>query len=147
MTYDRANFDNTDSLIQCSHPQNNITLTDGSVILLDEIGTITLFFHTKNFTEKIFLSEVWYCSKLDTKLIFLEMLDCKSLSYFSSGGVLEVRNRALPIMFGHLTEHNLYKVYLKDVVTDFVTILQQAMTPTFQNWQLTCRYSIVALPL
>ena len=128
MTFDLANFDNADSLTQCRHPQDDITLADGSVILPDGIDTITLLFRTKNSTEKIFLSGVRYCSKLDTKLISLGMLDRKGLSYSSSGGILEVRDRALPIMSGHLTAHNLYKVDLEDATTNFVTISQRAMT-------------------
>lgn len=90
MIYDLTDFDNADFLIQCSHPQDNITLADGFVIFRDGIGTITLFFYTKNSTEKIFFLRVWYCSKFDIKLIFLEMLNCKNLSYSSSGSVLEV---------------------------------------------------------
>ena len=128
MTFDLADFDNADSLTQCRHPQDDITLADGSVILPDGIGTITLLFRTKNSTEKIFLSGVRYCSKLDTKLISLGMLDRKGLSYSSSGGILEVRDGALPIMSGHLTAHNLYKVDLEDAATNFVTISQRAMT-------------------
>ena len=129
MTFDLANFGNTHSLTQCRHPQDEITLADGSVILPDRIGTITFFFHTRNSTEKIFLSLVRYCSKLDTKLISLKMLDRKGLSYCSSGGLLDVRDRALVIISGHLTANNLYKFDLEEAATNSVIISQRAMTP------------------
>ena len=128
MTFDLADFDNADSLTQCRNRQDDITLADGSVILPYGIGTITFFFRTKNSTEKIFLSEVRYCNKLDTKLISLGMLDRKDLSYSPSGGILEVRDGALPIMSGYLTAHNLYKVDLEEAATNFVMISQRAMT-------------------
>ena len=128
MTYDLTDFNDPDSLIKCRHPQDDITLADGSVILPDGIGTITLTFRTKNSTEKIFLSGVRYCSTLDTKLISLGMLDRKGLSYSSRGGTLKVQDGSVPIMSGHLTAHNLYKVDLDDVQVDLISMPQRAMT-------------------
>lgn len=83
MIYNLGNFNNPDSMIKCRHPQDNITLADGLVILPDGIGTVSLAFSVKGRTENIFRSRVCYCSKLDTKLISLEMLDQKSLTYSS----------------------------------------------------------------
>lgn len=82
MIYNLADFDNLDFLTQCSHLEDNITKANKSVIVFNGIGTITLIFCAKNSTEKIFFSGVCYCNKLITKLISLEMLNCKSLSFF-----------------------------------------------------------------
>lgn len=97
MIYDLANFDNLDSLTQCYHPEDNITIADRSIILLKEIGTITLTFYTKNSIEKKFFSKICYCNKLNTKLISLEMLNLKSLSFFFLVGYLryEIENYQL----------------------------------------------------
>ena len=98
MIFDLADFNSADSLTGCRYPQDDIILTDGSVIFPDRIGTITFFFRTKNSTEKLFLSEVRYCSKLDTKLISLGLLDHKSLSYSSSYSRLNIQDRKFSIM-------------------------------------------------
>ena len=127
MTFDLADFIEPESLTKCQHPQDDITLADGSVILPDGIGTIALIFCNKGSAEKIFLSGVCYCSKLDTKLISLGMLDRKGLSYSSHGGTLEVRDGSVPVMFGHLTAHNLYKVGLEEP-TNHITISHRATT-------------------
>lgn len=106
----------------CCHFENDITIVDRSVIFSNKIGTITFNFCTKNSTKKIFLFEICYCNKFDTKLIFLKMLNCKSLSFFSLGGVLEVQDKKLSIMLDYLTIYNLYKVHLEDTITNLMTI-------------------------
>lgn len=126
MTFDLADVIKPDFLKKCQHPQDDIILANGSVILPDGIGTIALIFCNKDSTEKILLSGVCYCSKLDTKLISLEMLDQKELSYSLHSGILEVCDGLAPIMFGHLIAYNLYKVYLEEP-TNLVTISHQAM--------------------
>lgn len=102
-------------------------MADGSVILPDGIGTVAFIFCNKGSTEKIFLLGVRHCSKLNAKLIFLGMLDQKGLSYSSHGGTLEVCDGSVPVMFGHLTAYNLYKVDLVET-TNLVTISYRAMT-------------------
>ncbi len=54
-----------------------------SVIFSDRSDTVSLIFSNKDFTEKIVLSGVCYFNNLDTNLIFLRMLDHKSLPYSS----------------------------------------------------------------
>lgn len=54
ITYDLANFNDPDSLMQCRYLEDNITMANRSIMFLDKIGTITLIFYTKNSTEKIF---------------------------------------------------------------------------------------------
>lgn len=76
--------------------------------------------------EKIFLSGIFYYSKLDTKFISLKMLDQKRLFYFLYVGKLEVCDSSAVIMFDHLTTHNLYQVYLEEP-TNFITISYRAM--------------------
>lgn len=122
MTYDLANFDNPDFLMQCCYPEDNINIADEFVILFNRIGTIILIFCTKNFKEKIFFSRVYYCNRLDTKLISLKMLYCKGLSFFSSDGILEIQDRKLPIMLGYLITYNLYKINYENIATNLVTI-------------------------
>lgn len=90
MTYNLSNFKDPDSLTKCHHPKDNLTLANRLVISPNKIDTIRLIFCTKDSAEKIFLSRVWYCSKLDTKLIFLKMLDRKSLLYLLPKNILEV---------------------------------------------------------
>ena len=65
------------------YPKDNITLANESTILPDGIGTVLLLFCVNGHTEKISLSGIHYCSKLDTKLIFPGMFDKKRLSYLS----------------------------------------------------------------
>lgn len=123
-----GDFKDPDSLTKCRHPEEEITLADGSVILPDEIGTVSLVFRTKGSAERILLSGVRYCSKLDTKLISLGILDRKGLSYSSHKGILEVQDNAVPIMIGHLTSHNLYKVNLDSPSKDLQVTPSRAMT-------------------
>lgn len=90
MTYDLNDFKDPDFLTKCYHSQDNIILANRLVILSNGIGIVSLAFFTKGSTKKILLSEVCYCSKLDTKLIFLGILDQKSLSYLFQKGILEL---------------------------------------------------------
>lgn len=128
MTYDLSDFKDPDSLTKCRHPEDDITLANGSVIFPDGIGTVSLIFRIKGSAEKILLSGVRYCSKLDTKLIPLGMLNRKGMSYSSHKGILEVQDNAVPIMMGHLTSHNLYKVNLDNPSKDLQVIPFRAMT-------------------
>lgn len=80
MTFYLADFQLSE-LTKCQYPQNNITLANGSTILVDRIGTIFLLFCVNGQIEKISLSDICYCSQLDTKLISLGMLDKKGLAY------------------------------------------------------------------
>lgn len=80
MTFDLADFQGA-SLMKCQNPQDDIPLADGSRILPDGIGTVPLLFCVNEHIERISLSGVRYCSKLDTKLISLGMLDKKGLAY------------------------------------------------------------------
>ena len=121
MTFDLADFQDTANLTKCQHPQDDITLADGSTILPDGIGTVSLTFRVNGHSEKIFLSGVRYCPKLDTKLISLGMLDRKGLAYSSQHGIISVRDDSSTIMIGHLTPHNLYKVDLLEAIEE-VTI-------------------------
>lgn len=89
MTFDLADFQGA-SLTKCQHPQDDITLADGSRILPDGIGTVLLLFFVDEHIERISLSGVRYCSKLDTKLISLGMLDEEGLAYSSQHGILSV---------------------------------------------------------
>lgn len=82
-------------------------------------------FCNQGFTKKIFLLSVCYYNKLDTKFIFLRMFDRKKLFYSLNGGILEVFDNLVFVIFGHLTAHNLYKVDLKKS-TNLVIILHQA---------------------
>lgn len=82
MTFDLADFQMSE-LTKCQYSQNNITLANGSIILLDEIGTVPLLFCVNRQIEKISLSNICYYSQLDTKLISLDMLDRKGLVYSS----------------------------------------------------------------
>lgn len=95
MTNDLTNINNLDSLILCYYPKDNITLANGFVVLSNGIDIIIFIFYTKNITEKIFFSRVYYYNKLDIKLITVEMLDRKNLSFFFSSGVLGVRDNVL----------------------------------------------------
>ncbi len=128
MTYDLNKFEDPTTLTKFRHPEDKITLANGSVVPSDGIGIVSLVFCIKGSTERITLSGVWYCSKLDTKLISLGMLDRKGLSYSSYKDILEVQDNAVPIMIGHLTPYNLYKVSLDSSANNFRTISFRAMT-------------------
>lgn len=104
-----------------------MTVTDRSIMFPSGIGTIILFFCTKNFIEKIFYSRVCYYSKLDIKFISLKVLVNKSLFYLLSVGIFKIWNRALTIISGYLTAHNLYKVDLQDIATNCITISQKSI--------------------
>ncbi len=123
MTYDLNNFKDPATLTKCRHPEDEITLADGSVVFPDGIGTVSLVVCIKLSKERMILSGVWYCSKLDTKLISLGTLERKRLSYSSHKGILEVRDNAVSIMIGHLKPHNLYKISLAGSANDLQTIL------------------------
>lgn len=77
-------------MTKCRHIQDETTLADGSVILPDGIGAVSLVFSTKDSAERILLSGVRYYSKIDTKLIPLGMLDRKGLSHSSQKCILEI---------------------------------------------------------
>lgn len=74
ITCNLANFQKT-ALSKCQHPYDDITLADGSTVIPDGTGTAPFLFYVNEHTEKILLSGVCYCSKLDTKLIFLGILN------------------------------------------------------------------------
>ena len=113
---------------KCRHHEDDITLTDGSVVLPDGISTVRLVLYIQGSKERILLSGVRYCSKLETKLIPLGMLDQKGLSYSSHKGILKVKDKVVPIMIGHPTPHNLYKVSFDISVNGFQIIHSRAMT-------------------
>ena len=100
--------------MKCQYSQEDITLVHGSIILPDVIGSVPLLFCVNGYTEKITLSDVRYCLKLDTKLISLGMLYRKELAYSSQNGILSVRDSSSTIMVGRLTLHNFYKVDLSE---------------------------------
>lgn len=84
MSYDIHDFDNPTDLQHCTSPQDDITLADGSVILPEGIGkegNVWFNFEVNGRPNRIFLSGVRYCTKLDTKLISLGMLDRKGIRY------------------------------------------------------------------
>ncbi len=76
--------------MKCQHPQDDINLANGSRILPDGIGKVPILCCVNGHTEKIFLSGVRYCPRLDTKLISLGMLDRKGLAYSSRHRILRV---------------------------------------------------------
>lgn len=110
--YNLNDFKDPSTLTKYCHPKNNIILADASIILPYRIDTINLRFCIKGITEKILLSGVLYYSKLDTKLVSLEMLDRKSLSYSLYKSLLEVQDKGISIIISHLTSHTMYKVKL-----------------------------------
>lgn len=110
MSYDLTDFEDPAHLQPCISPQDDITLADGSVILPDGIGKVWFDFEVNGQTDRIFLSGVRYCTKLDTKLISLGMLDRKGLTYSASKGCLTVKDGNRAIMTGQLDTHNLYRV-------------------------------------
>ena len=81
MSYGINDFDNLHNLQPCTSPQDDITLVDRSVILPEGIEKVWFNFEVNGQPNQIFLSGVRYCTKLDTKLISLGMLDRKSLTY------------------------------------------------------------------
>lgn len=81
MTDNLDDFEDSATLTKYCHPEDNIILANGSVILPNRIGTISLKFCIKGTIEKIPLLGIQYCSKFDIKLISLGILDWKDLSY------------------------------------------------------------------
>ncbi len=67
--------------MKCQHLQGNITLADRSKFFSDRIDTVLLLFFVNENTERFSLFGDCYYSKLDTKLIFLGILDRKKLGY------------------------------------------------------------------
>ena len=116
MSYDLKDFKDPTYLQPCISPQDDIILADGSVILPDDIGKIWFDFEINGQINRIFLLGVWYCTKLDTKLILLGMLDCKELIYFASKGCLTVKDGNMEIMIGQLDTHNLHCVNISNNV-------------------------------
>lgn len=114
MIYDINDFELPDQLIPCISPQDDITLDDGSIILPDGIGKVWFGFEVSGRTKCLYLSEVRYCKKLDTKLISLDMLDRKVLAYSAEKGVLLIKDNAMTVIEGRLDKHNLYRVTLNN---------------------------------
>ncbi len=112
MSYNIYDFDNSTDLESCTSPQDNIILVDGSVILPESIGKVWFNFEVNGRPNRIFLSGVKYCTKLDTKLISLGMLDRKSLTYYTHQGLLTVKDQNAVFMIGQLNRHNLYHINL-----------------------------------
>ncbi len=129
MSYDIHDFDNPKDLQPCISPQDDITLADGSVILPEIIGKVWFNFAVNGRPHQIFLSGVRYCTKLDTKLPSLCMLDRKDLTYYAHQGFLIVKNLNAVIMTGQLNRHNLYHVNL-DAESSLPSQLAYAMTAT-----------------
>lgn len=107
MSYDLTDFEDPFNLQPCTSPQDDITLANGSVILSNGIGKIWLDFEIDGQTDRIFLSGVRYCIKLNTKFILLGMLDCKGLTYSASKGRLTVKGGNTAVMTGQLDTYNL----------------------------------------
>ena len=114
MIYDINDFESLHQLTPCISPQDDITLVDGSIILPDGIGKIWFGFEESGSTKRLYLSEVRYCKKLDTKLISLGMLDRKGLAYSAEKRVLLVKDNATTVKEGQLDKHNLYRVTLNN---------------------------------
>lgn len=93
MSYDITDFENPNHLRPCVSPQDDITLADGSVILPDGIEKVWFNFEVNGKIQRIFLSDVRYCTKLDTKLVSLGMLDRKGLTYSAHKGMLTVKKQ------------------------------------------------------
>lgn len=128
MTYDMKDFESPDQLVLCISSQDNITLVDGYIILPDDIRKVWFSFEVSGSTKRHFLSEVRYCKKLDTKLIFLSMLNWKNLTYSTEKGVLLVKDRTTKVMKDRLDKHNLYRVSFNSSIMIDSSILDRAMT-------------------
>lgn len=128
-SYDIYDFDNPKDLQPCTSPQDNITIAYGSVIYPEGIGKVWFNFEVKGRSNRIFLSGVRYCTKLDTKLISLGMLDRKGLTYSSQQGLLTIKDQNVIIMTGQPNHHNLYPVNL-GADASLVLPLTHAMTAT-----------------
>lgn len=129
MSYDINDFDNPRDLQPCTSPQDDITLADNSVILPEGIGKVWFNFEVESRPNRIFLSGVRYCTKLDTKLISLGMLDRKGLTYSAHRGLLTVKDQKAVVMKGQPNRHNLYHVNL-GADSSLLSPLTHAMTAT-----------------
>ena len=127
MSYDLKDFEDPTGLQPCISPQDDITLADGSVILPDGIGKVWFDFEVNGQTERIFLSGVQYCTKLDTKLISLGMLARKGLTYSAQKGCLTVKDGNMAIMTGQLDSQNPFRVNISNNAL-IPTPLVRAMT-------------------
>lgn len=105
------------------HFQDDIILVNGSTIISNRIGTVFLLFYVNRHTEKISLSRVHYCSKVDTKLISLGMFDRKRLVYSSQHGILYMWDKSSIIMVGRLIPHNLYEFKIAEASGKVIAIL------------------------
>lgn len=56
------------------------------------------------------------------------MLDRKGLLYSSQKGIFEVEDNGIPVMIGHFTSHNLYKVSLDSSSNNFQIIPSRVIT-------------------
>lgn len=97
VTHDLANFDDPNSLTQYCHLEDNITMADRSVILLNKIGTITFTFCTKNSIETIFFLEFAIVISLILSSSFWECWIAKIYLFFPLVGYLryEIKNYQL----------------------------------------------------
>lgn len=93
MSYDIHDFNNLKDLQSYASPQHNITLADRLVILLQRIGKVWFNFEVNGRPNRIFLSGVRYCAKLNTKFIFLGMLNRKDLTYFAQQNLLIIKDQ------------------------------------------------------
>lgn len=75
MTYNLINFKDLNSLIKYYYLKNDIILANRLITFFDKIYTINLVFCIKGLINKILLSKIWYCNKLENKLIFLKIFD------------------------------------------------------------------------
>lgn len=75
MTYNLINFKDLNSLIKYYYLKNDIILANRLITFFDKIYTINLVFCIKSLINKILLSKIWYCNKLENKLIFLKIFD------------------------------------------------------------------------
>ena len=133
MSYDIHDFDNPTDLQPCTSPQDDITLADGSIILPEGIGKVWFNFAVHGRTNRIFLSGVRYCTKLNTKLISLGMLDRKGLTYYTHQGLLTVKDQNAVIITGQFNRHNLYHDNL-DSESSLPSQLAHAMTATISQF-------------
>lgn len=128
MIYDLTNFKDLNFRTKCHYLKNNIIIANESVIFSNRIGTVSLIFCIKDYVEKILLLEIQYCSKLNTKLISLKILDEKSLLYLLHKIILKIQNNIVLIMINYLISQNLYKVNFNNPNKDCQVIFFQIIT-------------------
>lgn len=97
---------------------NDITLANRSTIVPYKIGTVLFLSYVNSHSKKNSLSGICYCSKLDTKLVSLDMLDKKELVYSSQQEIFRIYNSFSIITIGYLTSQNLYKINLFEVINN-----------------------------